>query len=255
MKIVTYNINSIRMRMDRLLEWIDRQRPDVLCLQEIKVTDDLFPRAPFEERGYHVELWGQKTYNGVAILSRAPQTNVARGFGDGEEEPDARLIAADIEGVRFVNAYVPNGQAPGTPRYEMKLRWLARMANHVGALTAGGAPVVVVGDMNVAPEDRDVHDPARWEGQIHCSEPERAALRGVVAAGLEDAFRALRPEPGLYTWWDYRQLSFPKNKGLRIDHILATPSVVARMREASIDRDARKGKQPSDHAPVIAILD
>jgi exodeoxyribonuclease-3 len=255
MKIVTYNINSIRMRLERLLAWVDAQRPDVLCLQETKVTDDLFPRAPFEERGYHVALWGQKTYNGVAIVARAPLSNVARGFGDGEDEPEARLIAADVDGVRVMNAYVPNGQAPGTEKYQKKLRWMARMANHVGAAAAGGAPVVVVGDFNVAPEDRDVHDPARWAGQIHCSEPERAALQGIVAAGLVDGFRQLRPEAGLYTWWDYRQLSFPKNKGLRIDHILVTPSVAGRLREASIDREARKGAQPSDHAPVIAVLD
>jgi exodeoxyribonuclease-3 len=252
MKIATYNVNSIRMRQERVLDWIDRTAPDVLCLQETKVPDDLFPRAPFEERGYHVELWGQKAYNGVAILSRAPVANVTRGFEDGEEEPDARLIAGEVGGLRFVNAYVPNGQAPGTEKYEKKLRWMARMANYIGRQ---GEPLVVVGDFNVAPEDRDVHDPAAWEGQIHCSEPERAALRGIVAAGLVDGFRALRPEPGLYTWWDYRQLSFPKNKGLRIDHILVSPTVLPRLREASIDRDARKGKQPSDHAPVIAVID
>ena len=254
MKIATYNVNSIRMRQDRVIAWLDAHRPDVLCLQETKVPDDLFPREPFEAQGYHLALSGQKGYNGVAILSRAPLAGVLRGLDDGEDEAEARLIAADVDGVRVVNAYVPNGQAPGTEKYDRKLRWMARMATYVRAAAARG-PLVVVGDFNVAPEDRDVHDPSLWEGQIHCSEPERAALRSIVDAGLVDGFRQLRPEPGLYTWWDYRQLSFPKNKGLRIDHVLVNPAVAGRLREASIDRDARKGKQPSDHAPVVAVID
>ena len=255
-KLVTWNINSIRMRLERLLGWIDRNRPDLLCLQETKVPDDLFPRAPLEERGYHVALHGQKGYNGVAILSRLPLEAVTRGMEDGEEDGQARLIAADVAGLRLVCAYVPNGQAPGTEKYEHKLRWMERLRAHLAPAIAArpDAPLVLCGDFNVAPEDRDVHDPAAWEGKIHCSEPERAALRAVAALGLGDAFRQVRPEPGLYSWWDYRMLAFPKGRGLRIDHVLATAPVLARVTSAHIDRDERKGKQPSDHAPVVVEL-
>ena len=256
MKLVTWNINSIRMRLERLLGWIDRNEPDLLCLQETKVPDDLFPRAPLEERGYQVALHGQKGYNGVAILSRLPLEAVRCGMDDGEEDGQARLIAADVAGMRLVCAYVPNGQAPGTEKYAHKLRWMERLRAHLAPAIQKRpvAPLVLCGDFNVAPEDRDVHDPAAWEGKIHCSEPERAALRAIAALGLDDAFRAVRPEPGLYSWWDYRMLAFPKGRGLRIDHVLATAPVMARVTSAHIDRDERKGKQPSDHAPVVVEL-
>ncbi len=256
-KLVTWNVNSIRMRLERTLDWVDRHQPDVLCLQETKVQDELFPLEPFAERGYQVALHGQKSYNGVAIASRLPLTGIARGFAavSGDEPDQARLLSAEVAGVRVVNAYVPNGEAPGSPKYERKLEWMDRLRLHLTGTCDLAAPLVLCGDFNVAPDDRDVHDPVEWEGKIHCSEPERRALREIAAFGLIDGFRHVRPEPGLYSWWDYRQLSFPKNRGLRIDHVLVTQPLVACAREMSIDRDARKGKQPSDHAPVIATFE
>ena len=258
MKIATWNVNSIRMRQDRVLGWLERERPDVLCLQETKVPDSLFPREPFEAQGYQAALFGQKTYNGVAILARAPLEDVTVGLGDGEDgdegEP-ARLVAARIDGVRVASVYVPNGSAVGSDKYAYKLRWMARLRSWLDRTAQADAPLMVCGDFNVAPEDRDVHDPAAWEGQVLCSEPEREALRGVMGFGLVDGFRRLRPEPGLYTWWDYRQLGFPKNRGLRIDHLLCSEPLAGRMTSAVIDREARKGKQPSDHAPVVAELE
>ena len=258
MKLVTWNVNSIRMRLDRALEWVDRNQPDVLCMQETKVEDEKFPVEPFAERGYQVVLHGQKTYNGVAIASRVPMSGVVRGFpGDsgGEAADQARLISAEVAGVRIVCAYVHNGQAPGTPKYERKLSWMDRLRRHMADTCDASAPLVLCGDFNVAPDDRDVHDPVAWQGQIMCSEPERQALRDIAAVGLIDGFRHLRPEAGFYTWWDYRQLAFPRNHGLRIDHVLITSPLVACLREIAIDRDARKGKQPSDHAPVVATFE
>jgi exodeoxyribonuclease-3 len=255
MKLATWNVNSIRIRLERLGALLDRHQPDVLCLQETKVEDERFPMEPLAERGYQVALHGQKSYNGVAIVSRLPMEDVVRGLPpDGTTEEQARLIAATIDGVRVVCAYVPNGQAPGTPKYEHKLAWMERLRAHMAELVGAG-PMVLCGDFNVAPEDRDVHDPIAWAGQIHCSEPERAALRSIASVGLVDGLRHLRADAGLYTWWDYRQLSFPKNKGLRIDLVLVNQPMVGRLREVVIDRDERKGKQPSDHAPVIATFE
>lgn len=244
------------MRQDRLVDWIDRNEPDVLCLQETKVQDDLFPVEPFTARGYQVAIHGQKTYNGVAIASRLPLGNVVRGLpaSEGGAE-EARLISADVAGMRVICAYFPNGQAPGTPKYDGKLAWMARLRAHLADVCAPAARVALVGDFNVAPEDRDVHDPVAWHEQIHCSTAERQALRDIVAIGLVDGLRHLRADAGLYTWWDYRQLAFPRNHGLRIDHVLITPPLVACLRDVSIDRDARKGKQPSDHVPVTATFD
>lgn len=257
MKIATWNVNSIRMRQDRVLAWLDKERPEVLCLQETKVPDELFPREPFEAQGYEVALFGQKAYNGVAILSRVPLEDVTLGLGDGEDgeggEP-ARLVAAKVDGVRVASVYVPNGQRVGSDKYEYKLRWMARLRSWLDRTAQADAPLMVCGDFNVAPEDRDVHDPAAWEGQVLCSEPEREALRCVMGFGLVDGFRRQRPEAGLYSWWDYRQLAFPKNRGLRIDHLLCTEPLAARISSAVIDREARKGKQPSDHAPVVAEI-
>jgi exodeoxyribonuclease III len=254
-KLATWNVNSIRARLDRVLAWLADRRPDVACLQETKVVDGDFPHAEVGALGYQLALHGQKTYNGVAILARRPLADVRTGFGDGEpEDAQARLVAATIDGVRVISVYAPNGQAPGSDKFAYKLAFFARLGRYLdGALSAGG-PVALCGDFNVAPEDRDVHDPVAWAGQIHCSEPERAALAAVVGRGLSDALRHLRPDAGLYTWWDYRMLAFPKNRGLRIDHILVTPDLASRLVEVVIDREARKGKQPSDHAPVIATL-
>jgi exodeoxyribonuclease-3 len=256
-KLVTWNVNSIRARHDRVLAWVKKNEPDVLCMQEIKCVDKQFPTGDFEALGYDVVLHGQPTYNGVAIATRAPYvaTDVTRGFGDDGDEAHARAIAATIAGVRVLDVYVPNGQAPGTEKYAFKLEWYARLRAYVAAALAKHERFVVLGDFNVAPHPEDVHDPAVWEGQIHFSIPEREALATVVATGLEDVLRKVHPTGQFFTWWDYRQLAFPKNKGLRIDHILASPALAARVKSVFVDREERKGKEPSDHAPVVAELD
>jgi exodeoxyribonuclease-3 len=254
MKIATWNVNSIRARQARVLAWLDQHRPDVLCMQETKAVDDQFPVAELDALGYRVAPHGQRTYNGVAIAARGELSDVTRGLGDGGDDEQSRAMAATFGGVRVVSVYVPNGQQVGHDKYRFKLTWLERLGGYLARACAGGAPVVLCGDFNVAPQDRDIHDPARWDGAIMCSEPERAALRGAVACGLVDAFRALHPEPGFFTWWDYRQLAFPEDRGLRIDHIYLAPALADRCVEASIDRSARKGVQPSDHAPVVIQL-
>jgi exodeoxyribonuclease III len=255
-KIATWNVNSIRMRQDRVLAWIDQHRPDVLCLQETKVPDDLFPAERFEAAGYQAALFGQKGYNGVAILARSPLGDVSRGLGDGEDTGDepARLVAARVDGVRLASVYVPNGKAVGTDKYAYKLRWLARLRAGLEHTGDPGAPLVLCGDFNVAPEDRDIHDPEAWAGQVLCSADERAALAEVRAWGLDDVYRRHHPEGGRYSWWDYRGMSFFKDRGLRIDHVWATAPLAARSTACEIDRDARKGQNASDHAPVIATF-
>ncbi len=251
MKLATWNVNSIRARHERALAWVAAKQPDVLCLQEIKVETEGFPVDAFRALGYHAVVYGQKTYNGVAILSRQEPTDVSLGFGEGGGDAQARLLAATVGGVRLVNAYAPNGQSVGSDKFAYKLDWFGRLRMHLDLRFDKAAPLLLCGDLNVAPEARDVYDP---EGMVHdvLFHPEaRAALARVLDFGLVDAFRMQRQEPGLYTWWDYRQLAFPKNRGARIDHLLATPALASRVRSASIDRDERKGTQPSDHAPVI----
>jgi len=255
MKIATWNVNSIRARMERLRAWLAAQAPDVLCLQEIKVEDKAFPVEELESLGYRVAAYGQKTYNGVALLARQPFDDIVRGFGDGVEDGQSRFLVARVAGVRVGSLYVPNGQAVGTDKFAYKLAWLARWRAWLAAHAEASQPLVLCGDINIAPEDRDVYDPEAWRDQVMCHPQERAALTEVRRWGLVDVFRQLHPEPGLYTWWDYRQLGFPKNRGLRIDHILCTEAMAARCRSVVIDRDARKGETPSDHAPVVAEFD
>lgn len=250
--IATWNVNSIRARRERVLPWLDAQKLDVLCMQETKVKDEAFPLGDLEAMGYRAALWGQSPYNGVAILSREPATDVARGFGDGGDDTQARFLAATVAGVRVLCAYVPNGQEVGSPAFVYKLEWLARLRRFLERNADPAAPVLLCGDMNVAPEPRDVHDPARWEGKTLFHPDERAALARVCDWGLRDAYRLHHAEDGRFSWWDYRQLAFPKNRGLRIDHIFVTPVLAARVTTAGVDRDERKGKLPSDHAPVWA---
>ncbi len=252
MQIATWNVNSVRARKERVLAWLVVQQPDVLCLQETKVTDDAFPRADFEALGYHVTVSGQRTYNGVAILSRTPPVDVVRAFADGEEEREARLLTASVSGVRVVCAYVPNGKVVGSEKFAYKLAWLGRLRRYLDRSCDPAAPLALCGDLNVAPEPRDVHDPAAWQDTVLFHPEARAALHDICAWGLVDAFRLHHNEGGLYSWWDYRQLAFPKNHGLRIDHILVTPALAARCTGARIDREARKGQGASDHAPVMA---
>jgi len=251
-RIATWNVNSIRARLDRLVAWLGRQSPDVLCLQELKVTDELFPFAELERVGYKAAVSGQKTYNGVAILAREEPTDVARGMGDDVDDVQARLIAASVRGVRVVSAYVPNGGEVGSDKWAYKLAWLRRLRRLLERNCGADAPLALCGDLNIAPEARDVHDPERWEGSVLFHADLRAAFADLCAWGLADALRIRHQEGGLYSWWDYRMLAFPKNAGLRIDHVLVTKPLGARCLEVGIDRNERKGKQPSDHAPVVA---
>jgi exodeoxyribonuclease III len=253
-KLATWNINSIRARNDRVFAWLDREKPDVLCLQETKVEDEGFPTAAFEKAGYQVATYGQRSYNGVAIASRYPLIDVARGFSDGEADEEARVLAATVDGVRVVCLYVPNGQELTSEKYPYKLAWFGRLRAFLERTQASTDPVIVCGDMNVTPDDRDVWAPEKWKDQIHCSPPERAALANVVAWGLTDLFRHHHGDAKQYSWWDYRGVAFFKDQGLRIDLVFGTAPIVARCTACTIDRSARKGQDASDHAPVIATL-
>jgi len=255
MKLATWNVNSIRAREERLLRWLGAHQPDVLCLQELKVTEDLFPMLAIRSLGYHAAVHGQKTYNGVAILSRSEPLEVERGFGDGGDDTMARLVAARVGGVHVVSAYVPNGQEVGSDKWAYKMEWMKRLRAWLDRRFAKTDLVALCGDFNVAPEARDVYDPAEWEGSVLFHSEARAALENVKAWGLVDAFRLHHEAPGFYSWWDYRMLAFPKGRGLRIDHVLLSEPLGAKCTAARIDRDERKGKQPSDHAPVVVELD
>jgi exodeoxyribonuclease III len=253
MKIASWNVNSVRARQERLVNWLKAHQPDVLCLQELKCVDADFPTEAVREVGYHAVTHGQKTYNGVAILAKTEPSDVVRGLSDGVEDSHARLIAATVNGVRVVSAYVPNGQAVDSPAYVYKLEWYARLRRYLDSRHQPDEPLVLCGDWNVAPEPIDVYDPAAWEGQTLFTLKERDALQRMCAFGLADTFRKLYPAlEKKFSWWDYRGLSFPKNLGVRIDHIFATAPLVERLVKAEIDREERKGKQPSDHAPVWA---
>jgi exodeoxyribonuclease-3 len=255
MRIATWNVNSIRARHERLLAWLDRQRPDALCLQETKIEDGTFPEEAYREVGYRAAFHGQKTYNGVAILSLDRPVDVQCGLDDGVDDPQARCLAATVGGVRLISVYVPNGQAVGTPAFEYKLRWLERLHGLLVRSRASEGAVAVCGDFNVAPDDRDVHDPAAWRDQLLCHPDERAAVARLVDLGFRDGYRLHHHEGGAFTWWDYRGLSFPKNLGLRIDHVLLSPSLARTCRSVEIDRNERKGPRPSDHAPVVVEVE
>ena len=253
MKLATWNINSLNVRLPRVLAWLEANRPDVLCVQELKLEDHKYPRGELEAVGYRSHVFGQKTYHGVAILVRdgVPVGDVATGMR-GFDDDQKRLIAATIDGVRVVCAYVPNGQSVGSDKYAYKLRWCEAAEAYLRDAIATFRDLAFVGDMNIAPEPRDVHDPAAWEGQVLFSGPERAAFGRWIALGLLDSFRLFDQPPKTFSWWDYRMLAFPKNHGLRIDHVLVTPSMAARCVSCTIDRNERKGEKPSDHAPVVA---
>jgi exodeoxyribonuclease III len=253
MKLATWNVNSLNVRLPRLLAWLAAEQPDIIGLQETKLEDARFPAMEIAATGYQAIFYGQKTYNGVAILSRIPAADIRP---DMPEFPDdhKRVLAASVGGIRFVCFYVPNGQSLESDKYQYKLRWLAAATAYLHAEMAAHPRLAVVGDMNIAPEDRDVHDPDLWRGQVLASDAERAAYRDWLALGLVDAFRLFDQPAKTFSWWDYRQLAFPKNMGLRIDHILLSPALAATCTACRIDRQARKGEKPSDHAPVIAEL-
>jgi exodeoxyribonuclease III len=253
MKLASWNVNSIKVRLPQLLEWLAAAQPDVVCLQELKTEDAGFPRAALEAAGYASVVSGQKTYNGVAILSRAPLGEVATGIPDFDDE-QRRVIAATTGRVRVVCVYCPNGQAVGSDKYEYKLRWFAALKDYLAGELQRHPNLAVAGDFNVAPEDRDVHDPKAWEGQVHVSEPERAAWRALLALGLTDSFRLFEQPEKSFSWWDYRMMGFRRNAGLRIDHILLSAPLAQACTGASIDKAPRKLERPSDHAPVLAEL-
>ncbi len=254
MRIATWNVNSINVRLAQVLAWSEAARPDVLALQETKVPDERFPRAPLEAAGWHVACHGQRAYNGVAILARAPLEDVATGI-PGLHDDQARVLAATVGGVRVVCVYVPNGEAVGSDKYGYKLRWMEALRGWLREELARHPLLAVVGDFNVAPEPRDVHDPELWEGRVLYSEPERAAFRALLALGLCDTFRRFDQPEGSYSWWDYRMRAFQRNLGLRIDHILASPALCERCTACRIDRAPRGRERPSDHAPVVADFD
>jgi len=254
MKIATWNVNSILARMPVVLRWLESVSPDVLCMQEIKCTDDKFPADIFRERGYQCLTFGQQTYNGVAILSRFDCVGVQRGYLDDVEGSQARLLVTEIEGINIVNVYVPNGQMVGSEKYAFKLEWLKHLRAFLDERYPPGARVLLCGDFNVAPEERDVHDIRLWQGRILFSEPERAAIQHVKDWGFTDAFRLHNEEGGNYSWWDYRAGAFRRNNGLRIDHVWISESLVNRNQKTWIDVGPRTWERPSDHAPVIAEI-
>ncbi len=253
MRVATWNVNSLKIRLAHLLDWLADARPDVVCLQETKIEDEKFPVEDLRRAGYEAVYCGQKTYNGVAILARSPLTEVVHGIPGFADDPK-RVISATVAGTRVVCLYAPNGQAPGTDKYAYKLRWYEELARWLSEELARRPQLAVLGDMNVAPEDRDVHDPKRWEGQIHVSAPERAALAKVVQAGFVDAFRLFEQPERLYSWWDYRLAAFARNWGLRIDLVLLSRELASRCTACTIDKAPRKRERPSDHAPVIADI-
>ena len=252
MTIASWNINSLRKRLDRLLSWLGQKQYDVVCLQETKCSDDLFPEMELRAAGYRAVFHGQKSYNGVTILARGELLEPVASLCDEVIDEQARVIAATFAGVRITCVYAPNGRAVSSPAFAYKLEWFRRLRDCVARTQAKNSEIIVCGDFNVAPEDRDVHDPALWRDAIMCSEQERAAFVALEQVGLKDTLRIHHPEPGLFTWWDYRMLAFPKNRGLRIDEILASEVLAARCVDAGIDREMRKGSDPSDHAPIWA---
>jgi exodeoxyribonuclease-3 len=254
MKLATWNVNSLKVRLPHLVDWLATAKPDVVCLQETKLEDASFPRAEIEKAGYAACFHGQKTYNGVAILSRLGLEDVQPGIG-GYADDHRRVLAATVRGVRVVCAYVPNGQAVGTNKYEYKLQWLAEFARWLGEELGAHEKLTVLGDYNIAPENADVHNPKRWAGQVLFSEPERAAFRQLLGLGLQDAFRLFPQKERSFTWWDYRLNAFQKDMGLRIDHILVSPALAARCRGCWIDLGPRRLERPSDHAPVVAAFE
>ena len=257
MRIATWNVNSLKARLARVEEWIAYAQPDVLCLQETKLADAAFPGMAFEALGYEWAHRGDGRWNGVAIVSRVGLTDVVAGFSPEAEAVDveSRLISATCGGVRVSSVYVPNGRSVGSEHYEAKLAWLGALRRHLESTCDPQGRVAVCGDFNVAPDDRDVWDPRRAHGGTHVSEPERGAVRALEAWGLVDAFRLQHPEAGLFSWWDYRAGDFHQHRGMRIDLVLVSRPLAAQVTFALIDRNARKGKQPSDHAPLVVDID
>lgn len=251
MKIATWNVNSLRVRLPQVLDWLAQHGTDILCLQETKTVDEDFPEREIRDAGYNVVYSGQKTYNGVAILSRTHVRDAFAGI-PGSDDPQRRLLAATVGRVRVVNVYVPNGQEVGSEKYRYKLEWLARLQDYLLTELGEHRELVLLGDFNIAPEDRDVHDPDLWRGKVLCSDKERKALRSITEIGLSDTFRKFDQTAEIFTWWDYRAAAFRRNRGLRIDHILCSGPLYERCIRCTVDKEPRKGERPSDHAPLTA---
>ncbi|MGA8204212.1 MAG: exodeoxyribonuclease III [Woeseiaceae bacterium] len=254
MKIASWNVNSMKVRLPHVLEWLAAAEPDVLVLQEIKQQTDAFPADVLDEAGYRSLANGQKTYNGVATVSK---TGIAEPVIElpGLDDPQRRVLATTIGGVRVINLYVPNGQAVGSDKYDYKLRWLATLREFLEAELAAHDKLVVLGDFNIAPADEDVYDPVAWGDEVLCSKRERAALRALLELGLTDTFRQFEQPEKTFSWWDYRAAGFRRNAGLRIDLILASPALAGRCTASYVDKEPRSWERPSDHAPVIAEFD
>ena len=258
MRIATWNINSLTVRLPQVLAWLQDNPVDALCLQELKQVNEKVPVDALREAGYHVAFIGQKTYNGVAVISKAEPRDIQRnipGFDDDQQRVIAVTLDSPQGDVRIICAYCPNGQAVGSDKYEYKLNWYRAFTAFVQAEMTRYPRLAVLGDYNIAPEDRDVHDPAKWEGSVLVSEPERSAFRALLGLGLSDAFRLFEQEPKMFSWWDYRMMGFRRNAGLRIDHILLSEPLKAVCSACVIDKGPRRNEQPSDHTPVVATLD
>jgi len=251
MKIATWNVNSLKVRIPQVLDWLSTADPDVLCLQETKLTDENFPAEEIRAAGYHVVFSGQKTYNGVAIISKGEAGEVVTDI-PGLDDPQRRILGATIDGIRILNLYVVNGEAVGSVKFDYKLHWLRKVADYIREQLGTHSRFVTLGDFNIAPEDRDVHDPEAWRERILCSTPERQALQQIISLGLSDVFRGFEQEEGSFSWWDYRAAAFRRNRGLRIDLILASETLAGKCTACIIDRAPRRQERPSDHAPVIA---
>ncbi len=249
MKVASWNVNSIRVRLDQVLDWLESAQPDVLGLQEIKVPDEKFPAEAFESIGYKCAVNGQKTYNGVALLCRDSAADLVCDMPNFADE-QRRVIAATVDNCRVINLYVPNGQSVDSDKYHYKLNWLEALQKWLKSELKTHEQVVVMGDFNIAPDDRDVHDPEEWAGKILCSEPERDALQDIVALGLKDSFRLFEQPEASFSWWDYRAAGFRRNRGLRIDLLLVSDAVANQARCSQIDTEPRALERPSDHAPV-----
>jgi exodeoxyribonuclease III len=254
LKLASWNVNSLKIRLDQVLDWLESTKTDILALQETKLIDENFPLSVFAERGYHVVYAGQKTYNGVAIISRFPITDVVTDLVD-YHDPQRRIMTATIGDLRLINLYVPNGAAVGSDKYEYKLSWLEKITHFIQQQLTAYPKLAVVGDFNIAPEDKDVHDPAEWNGSVLVSPPERQAFFDLLALGLTDSFRLFQQEEMLFSWWDYRAAGFRRNRGLRIDHILLSSPLAENCLTSQIDKTPRKSERPSDHAPVWVEID
>jgi exodeoxyribonuclease III len=253
MKLATWNVNSLKVRLPHVIDWLGAHQPDVLCLQETKTEDHKFPVAELEAAGYHITYAGQKTYNGVALLSKIPAQNIIVGI-PGYDDEQKRVLSATFNDVRVICAYIPNGQAVDSEKYQYKLTWLTALNAWLKSELAQHKHLALLGDYNIAPEDRDVHDPQAWVGQVLVSEPERDKFREMLAMGLKDSFRLFEQPEKSFSWWDYRMMGFRRNFGLRIDHILLSEALAQSCKSCIIDKEPRKLERPSDHAPVMAEI-